>query len=817
MTETVEIRNNEENISANINMAEVVPKFEYLNIALLTKVCKNNGADFDLEASIFKKLTALRRMSNRVSGKYEPEYKRSGATLDGRLFSVKGITAQGIPKVWRNALAYTNYWDCDMINASWQIALDLAKELGTPHAKIESRCQHREFYLTEHIKKNGGSREDAKKHYLEKLFTHKTNFKPNTLPAEISLLHTALLATDDGNKTKTAIEQKLTKDKKPKTNIEGKVFANIVFNREAKLLEIAIKKLKQDKIETGGLMCDGVFIRKSKASPEIKPDLTSLNNYLKEVENTSVQFKIKDMTEFPEGITEELYTLTRADVMNEERAQYEELRRQFEEEWCVCKVRNGGRLFRRSLETPDGIRVETYSQTSLVDVYRDWEPAGSFRTSIITGGDKGTFFIKNWIDDHEKKVYDMAAFMPCLKYAEGHPTIYNDFKGFQVQRTLEKMIEPSEEDLKDYDLIGKYIYNLFKDKDDEQSNINFEYIMRWLAQMFQKPMERSEIMIVLKGRKGIGKSDFSEMLKAMMGTAYWAKTADPVRDLWGSFNDLMECKTFVHIDEPEGIDNEQAIEKLKDAITAKHFNVKRKFCDTSVQRAFFNCFMTLNHEGTGIPITADNRRFAMFESATLSYKGNEYDKFYHAIRNPNALALFYKDLMEYNMAGWSWGRETIPKTDFLERSMKNSIKNNHQFLEQLLLAKHTRISSQVYQQINGDYIGLCGSIYKGYCKYCDEIGDNGRSRLNGKDFKTELRCLDGINIKRTSVKAHNINGDCYIIDVPVLTETLRGLGLDMPDSLDEAEFLESDDETNNDDLDVGVKTYQSKVHSLNDL
>ena len=87
--------------------------------------------------------------------------------------------------------------------------------------------------------------------------------------------------------------------------------------------------------------------------------------------------------------------------------------------------------------------------------------------------------------------------------------------------------------------------------------------------------------------------------------------------------------------------------------------------------------------------------------------------------------------------------------------------------------------------------------------------------MTGKDFKTELRCLDGINIKRTSVKAHNINGDCYIIDVPVLTETLRGLGLDMPDSVDEANFLESDDDIA-DDLDVGVKT-SHKVHSLNDL
>ena len=816
MTETVEIRNNEENISANINMAEVVPKFEYLNIALLTKLCKNNGADFNLASNLVNKLTALRRMASRITGKYEPEYKRSGATLDGRLFAVKGITAQGIPKVWRNALAYTNYWDCDMINASWQIALDLAKELGTPHAKIESRCQHREFYLTEHIKKNGGNREDAKKHYLEKLFTHKTNFKPNTLPAEISLLHTALLATEDGNKTKTAIEQKLTKDKKPKTNIEGKVFANIVFNREAKLLELAIKKLKQDKIETGGLMCDGVFIRKSKASPEIKPDLTSLNNYLKEVENTSVQFKIKDMTEFPEGITEELYTLTRADVMNEERAQYEELRRQFEEEEQICKVRTE-KLFFCSRVCDSGIKDFSYSENQLIGAYRDWYKAGTFRTSIITGSEKPTFFIKNWIDDHEKKCYDRIDFMPCLKFADDHPEIYNTFKGFKVQRTLEEMIEPSEKDLEDYDHIGNYIYNLFKDKDDAQSKINFEYIMRWLAQLFQKPMERSEIMIVLKGRKGIGKSDFSEMVKNMMGVEYWLDTSEPSEEIFGKFNDGIARKLFINIDEPEGFDCEKNIEKMKHAITAKDINLKVKFQNLNRIRATQNYFMTLNHEGTGIAITADNRRFAMFESATQSYKGDEYDKYYHAIRNPNALALFYKDLMEYDMTGWSWGRETIPKTDFLERSKKNSIRNHHQFLEQMLLAEHTRKGCQVYQQLNGDYIGLCGSIYKGYCKYCDDTGDNGKSRMTGKDFKTELRCLDGINVKRTSSKAHHINGDCFIINVPVLTETLRGLGLDMPESVDEAEFLESDDDNTFDDLDVGVKTSQSKVHSLNDL
>ena len=811
MTDTDAIRNNEDNISTNINMSEVCPKYEYLNSALLEKLVKK-PEEYGIDDALHKQFQKLWRCSSRITGRYEPEYKRTGATLDGRLFALKGITATTIPRRWRNALAFTSYWDCDMKNASWGITLKLAKEQGTPHEKIELFCNNREFHYTAWVNKNGGTREDAKDAYIKKLFTYRKIVKPNTLTAELQALHTAMISTEEGEKSLTAITQKLDKDKKSKANIIGKVFSNIVFKREALILELAIKKMKQDRIEVGGLMFDGFYIRKSKDNPDEKPDLTGLNTYLKDVEQVGVEFAVKDMTEFPEGVGEDLYKLTRADVMNEEKAKYVELRRIFEEEWGVCKVRNGGRLFRRSIEEADGIRVETYSQTSLVDVYRDWEPAGSFRTSIITGGKNPQFFIKNWIDDHEKKVYDTAQFMPCLKYAEAHPTVYNDFKGFKVQRTLENLIEPSEEDLNDYDLIGKYIYNLFKDKTEEQSQINFEYIMRWLAQIFQKPMERSEIMIVLKGRKGIGKSDFSEMVKAMMGTAYWAKTADPLRDLWGNFNDLMENKTFVHIDEPEGLDNEQAIEKLKDAITAKHFNVKRKYCDTMVERAYFNCFMTLNHEGTGIPITADNRRFAMFESATLSYKGNEYDKYYKAIRNPNALALFYKDLMEFDMEGWSWGRETIPKTDFLERSKKNSIRNHHQFLEQLLLAKHTRMASQVYQQVNGDYIGLCGAIYKGYLKYCDETGDNGKSRMSGKDFKTELRCLDGINVKRTSMKSHNINGDCYIICIPELTETLRSLGLDLPEQVDEAEFLESDDENTTHEY-----CYSGKVHSLDEL
>lgn len=810
MTDTVEIRNNEDNISTNINMSEVCPKFEYLNIALLSKLCKEPDA-FDIPNDLIKKLNALKRGANRVSGRYEPEYKRSGATLDGRLFAVKGITSSSLPKRWRNALAYTNYWDCDMINASWQIALDLAKQLGSPHEKLENFCKLREAYFTAWIKKNGGSRDEAKEEYIKKLFTYRKQVKPDTLTAEIKTLQTLALSTDDGEKSLAALTQKLNKDKKSKDNIIGKVFCNIIFKREAELLELAIKKLKQDRIEIGGLMFDGFFIRKSKDSPDTKPDLTGLNEYLKDVENTSVQFKIKDMTEFPDGITEELYTLTRADVMNEQRASYEELRRVFEEEEQICKVRTE-KIFYCSRVREDGIVDYHYSENQLISAYRDWDKAGTFRTSIITNSEKPTFFIKNWIDDHEKRCYDSIDFMPCLKYADEHPEIYNTFKGFKVQRTLEDLIEPSDKDLEDYDHIGNYIYNLFKDKDDEQSKINFEYIMRWLAQMFQKPMERSEIMIVLKGRKGIGKSDFSEMIKNMMGVEYWLDTSEPSEEIFGKFNDALARKLFVNIDEPEGFDCEKNIEKMKHAITAKHLNLKQKFQDTRRLRATQNFFMTLNHEGTGIAITADNRRFAMFESATLAYKGNEYDKYYHAIRNPNALALFYKDLMDYDMTDWSWGRETIPKTEFLERSKKNSIRNHHQFLEQLLLAKHTRQQAQVYQQINGDYIGLCGNIYKGYCKYCEDTGDNGKSRMTGKDFKTELRCLDGINVKRTSVKSYNINGDCYVINIQELTETLRGLGLDLPDAIDEAEFLESDEDT---------ETTQSycvnKVHSLDDL
>ena len=586
----------------------------------------------------------------------------------------------------------------------------------------------------------------------------------------------------------------------------SKIFAHYYQIREAEILRLAVLYLKRDGQEVAGLLHDGCYIKKTNSDGEEKPlySLTSLNSYLRDTHGINVEFAYKPMRDLPRNLSQDNLMLTREQALDREKARYYELREEFEKE--ICKIIDDTKYI-KEYTTPAGkIRRVAYSVNGLKDSYCDWSVAGNYRTSVITNKKNPGLFIENYILDPDKKQYTYIDFIPDA--SECPDDVFNVFKGFAVARLSNTNPDITENDLNDFALIKEWITNLFSDTTTEQTKINVDYIYKWLANTFQNPTRRSEIMIVLKGRKGIGKSDFCELIKQMIGKEHFFQTSDPANEIFGKFNETLDRKTFVNIDEPTGLDNEANIEKMKGAITCKDLNIKRKFCDTESSVAYQNYFMTLNHENTGIHITADNRRFAMFESAKMGYKNDEYLPFYNAIRNPKAQVLLYRFLMtEINLTDFLFTRDTIPKTDFLKRSQLNNIPNYHSYMEQFILGSQTKEVANFGRLASGNWRGLCGDLYRGYIKFCDDIGADRSAKITQRSFKQEIYSLTGITIKRYNY------GECFIIDTLELTNSLRSLGLEVAVSnpSEEPEFHDSEDETGS------TSTSQVHIHTLADI
>lgn len=787
---------NEINILDNEYMSNMIPATETVNVALLSYAL-DNANDLDIDANDLAMMKKLMRKCDKVTGQYTPIYEQKGATLQGRVFCKTGLCA--LSRKWRNALAYKHYYDCDMVNAAYSFALQTAKEAGLKHEQLERYCDNRDEMLMNYIarKKKAGTnitRDDAKMHYIKLLFTAKSKeafVVKGSLQSEIYALQKYIMNTEP--KLVRAVEHDMKK-KNTTYNKGGKVLSHYIFNKENDVLQLAIKYLTKDKWVIGGSMMDGFFVGKQDGLK-----LDNLNNYLKEVENVNVRFIFKDMKDFPSSLNKIQLNMSKQEQVDAEKERYLELREIFEntEDVAKIKLQNGFLVLR-----PEG---NTFISTScLRDMYCDWVVAGGYKTNVITGSKAPKLFIDNWILDPNKRIYENETWCPDID--ECSPKYFNTFKGFSAYNLMETLNEDdyTDEDRKDYHYILRFIRNLFKDKKgQEQSDINYMYILRWLANIIQNPTRKSEIMIVLKGKKGIGKSDFVLMLGRLFGEDYVFETRDPAGEVWGNFNDAIRNKILVNIDEPEGLDNAKNIEKLKGAITSKVINIKQKYKNLSTDKNYINFIMTLNEENTGIRITDDNRRFALFESATKRYTEAEYAKYYHAQRNPNAIALFYKFLQTIDLSEFYFDRTTIPKTDFLERSMRNSIKNYHAFMEQLLMDNHTRNYSGVHTKGDGDWIALCGDLYKGYTRFCDTSGDTDyQSKLKNIDFKREMRALDGVRDKHTSHKPANINGVCYIISKDILKQNLLDLGLTCETTEENINFLPEDDTLSA--LDAGI-------------
>jgi hypothetical protein len=105
--------------------------------------------------------------------------------------------------------------------------------------------------------------------------------------------------------------------------------------------------------------------------------------------------------------------------------------------------------------------------------------------------------------------------------------------------------------------------------------VNFEYLISYLAHMYQKPEEKPGVMLVLLGKQGTGKGMFFNLLRAI-----WARTTLLVTDVdqvVGRFNACLERNFAVCMDEALFAGDRRALDRLKSMITEPNINIEQKY------------------------------------------------------------------------------------------------------------------------------------------------------------------------------------------------------------------------------------------------
>lgn len=172
-----------------------------------------------------------------------------------------------------------------------------------------------------------------------------------------------------------------------------------------------------------------------------------------------------------------------------------------------------------------------------------------------------------------------------------------------------------------WDLFKSHIKNIICAGDEDL----FDWVMDWMADLYQDPANPKGCALVMHGIEGCGKGTFAQYLGEAFGTHF--KHLLDEEHLIGRFNAHLADAIFVFADEITYGGNKKTAGKLKGMVTEKYLVSERKGVD-AVQ--FHNCthLVVSSNEDWFIPAGPDSRRWLVLEVA--SYRAND-KKYFQAI------------------------------------------------------------------------------------------------------------------------------------------------------------------------------------------
>ena len=187
--------------------------------------------------------------------------------------------------------------------------------------------------------------------------------------------------------------------------------------------------------------------------------------------------------------------------------------------------------------------------------------------------------------------------------------VYNEIKFHpkkQPKNILNLWVPPTIEPIDTpYLEIADFLYSVIASND----SIIFEYLINYLAHLYQKPEEKPGIMVALMSAQGCGKGVFMQMLSKI-----WSRTTLMINDIesiTGRFNLCLERKLIINLDEAMYVNDNAGQEKLKNLITEPYINVEAKHQMPRTVNSLHRFFLATNHEHFLRTSKDDRRLFAV--------------------------------------------------------------------------------------------------------------------------------------------------------------------------------------------------------------
>ncbi|GHV55332.1 hypothetical protein FACS1894206_09610 [Deltaproteobacteria bacterium] len=209
---------------------------------------------------------------------------------------------------------------------------------------------------------------------------------------------------------------------------------------------------------------------------------------------------------------------------------------------------------------------------------------------------------------------------------------------------------------------------------------HYNYLMAWFADIIQNPSKKKGVALVVKGGRGWGKSIiFENLLNQIFGYTYIK--IDKAEQITGKFNQHLQGKLFVVLEEAVWAGDKTAEGTLKSMITDTEFVIEGKGTNAEKSKAYFRLAFNSN-EKQAVPASTDERRYFALKVSD-EYLGNkEYfiDLVYEIEHGGVEAFMYYLQHLDISNIDLRY----VPKTEALYEDISAKMETIERFLVDLL-------------------------------------------------------------------------------------------------------------------------------------
>lgn len=670
----------------------------------------------------------------------------------GRVYPLHSLSLSTVRRPLRHTLAEGNYIDIDIKNCQPTILHQICKANDIDCVHLERYVNNRESLLEEITKEYECTREEAKNLFLVLMNSGNFDKWANNLAINKEQIeYLSNFSKELKNITQHIIANNTDLHKKNKLanklNPESSTFALFLQHYECIILEKMYEYLKLNGFLGNGakpyvVLChDGLMIPK-KDNIDTVELLNNLEKEIKKKTDFDIKLEIKPFNEKIDMIDNSIkddnfefkYTTKFNTKYFAEFDSYELQKKYFE--LFICKVMRPSPMYIYTEYNIEERRNETlyYSETKLKESFRH----------------VGNEFMKTWLKDCNMRTFNDLMFKPINPGFNINSNSSEQFNTFEGYSPLIKTT------VIDNTIIDEWKNVVFQLCEGIQEN--YDYYIRFLAQMIQFPEKRTGISILFRSNEGVGKNQHLEAIQNILTKNYYFSSAKK-DDFVGKFALAFQNKLLLNWNETGSCAD--SIDEIKSKITDEYVTVEKKGIDKIECKNYARIIFTTNNL-CPLPISNSNRRFVIFQ-ATDYYIENGgvafWTEFNKTINKPEFIACLYNYLNSIDLSDWEYKK--FPKTkaydqmrnlyispeilfinDYILRNPKNArVKGTNLFRDYNEFCNQNKLNQKYSPDIRTFYAKIENVTMEGICGItkCTVSGGVLGFALNGEQIKKSLK------------------------------------------------------------------------------